>query len=130
MWGQIAGSLTHLVMEEGLQASEMIHLVDLLAQEECSLQIMDQDQVICSHRTLISEVQEVSQAKEALAANLSDPELVEVDSMIHSADQEEEEAVSDQAEAAWVAALVHQEEALAEAVALAVDLVVLETTEI
>lgn len=87
-----------------------------MVQEECSLQRMDQDQAICSLSTLIcSEAKEV-----ALVLSV----VVEVDSMIHLADQDEEEAVLDQAGAVWVAALV-QEVASVEAVALEVDLVVL-----
>jgi hypothetical protein len=127
LWGQIAGYLTHLDMEEDLQVLDKTHLVkeDHMGQEECSLQIMDQDQAICFHRNQTSVVQ-VSQAKEALVANLSDQAV----DRIQWVDQEEEEAVLGQAEAAWAAALVHQEEALAEAVALEVDLVVSETTEI
>lgn len=89
-----------------------------MVQEECSLQRMDQDQAICSLSTLIC-----SEAKEVASVLLS--VVVEVDSMIHLADQDEEEAASDQAGAVWVAALV-QEVASVEAVALEVDLVVLD----
>lgn len=117
-----------LATEEDHQALGMILRLDLLDQG-CSLPRMDQGQVIC----ILSSLEPILlEAREALLIPLHlEEDQVEVDSTIHSVDQDEEEAdLEDQAEVEWVAGLVGLEEASAEAVAseVAVDLVDLAET--